>query len=71
MAMKLAPQHDFEVKMLSTVFGNCGLDQVIRNVAKCRYAADCLDIPITRGGEYPLNKDGLLDATYFHGEMCL
>jgi hypothetical protein len=39
MAIKLAPKYQYEVKLFSTVFGNCGLEQVVKNVAKCRSAA--------------------------------
>lgn len=67
MAMKLAPQYDFEVKMITTVFGNCGLDQVIKNVSKCRHAASCPHITISRGCEHPIIKENILDASYFHG----
>jgi purine nucleosidase len=55
------------VKLITTVFGNCGLDQVIKNVAKCRSAANTPDISISKGCEFPIIKESLLDATYFHG----
>lgn len=58
------------MKFISTVFGNCGLDQVIKNVAKTRAACgkDSSTGPvIIRGCEHPIIKETLIDATYFHG----
>ena len=67
MAIKHASKHDYEVKLFTTVFGNCSLDQVIKNVSKCRSAANTPDITISKGCSHPIIKENLLDATYFHG----
>jgi purine nucleosidase len=71
MGMQLAPIYGFDIKFITTVFGNCGLEQVIKNVAKTRAACgkDCLSGPsIIRGCEHPIIKETLIDATYFHGQ---
>lgn len=70
MGMKLAPSYGFDIKLITTVFGNCGLEQVIKNVAKTRAACgkDNSSGPtIVRGCEHPIIKETLIDATYFHG----
>lgn len=67
MAVKHASKHEYEVRMFSTVFGNCSLDQVVKNVSKCRSAANAPSISISKGCEHPIIKESLLDATYFHG----
>lgn len=67
MAMTHAAKHDYDIRMFTTVFGNCSLDQVIKNVSKCRSAASCPGIKISRGCEFPIIKESLLDAAYFHG----
>mmetsp|Transcript_2590 Transcript_2590/g.4716 ORF Transcript_2590/g.4716 Transcript_2590/m.4716 type:complete len:355 (+) Transcript_2590:137-1201(+) len=67
LAMRSADQHNYEVKLFTTVFGNCNLDQVIKNVSKCRSAANCATIEMSRGCEFPIVKEAQLDAAYFHG----
>lgn len=69
MALRLAASFDYEVKHISTVFGNCGLEQVVKNVAKCRKAAaKCGQWPtLSKGSAHPIIKENMLDASYFHG----
>lgn len=67
MAVKHAAKHEYEVKLFTTVFGNCSLEQVIKNVSKFRAAANSPHVNISRGCEYPIVKEGMLDAAYFHG----
>lgn len=70
MALQLADNFGYEIKFITTVFGNCGLEQVIKNVAKTRAACgkSFLSGPsILRGCNHPIIKETLIDATYFHG----
>lgn len=67
LAMRSAEKHNYEVKLFTTVFGNCSLEQVIKNVAKCRSAANSPGIEMSRGCEHPILKEAQLDAAYFHG----
>ena len=64
-----SPQHSFELKAITTSFGNCDCPQVVKNVAKVR-AANCMDVStgpnILKGCEDPI-KQVRFDATYFHG----
>ena len=69
MALKLEKLYDFEVKLITCVQGNCSLEQVAINVAKCREA--CMgrgsDKPrICLGADKALNGTQV-DATFFHG----
>lgn len=69
LALKLAPRYGYVVKYLSTEFGNCDLDQVIKNVAKTRRAAGCdasTGPTMIQGCSKPLVCPRM-DATYFHG----
>jgi inosine-uridine nucleoside N-ribohydrolase len=38
MAMKLASSYNYDIKAITTVFGNCNVNQVVRNVYKIRSA---------------------------------
>lgn len=70
MGMKMAHKYNYEIKMISAVFGNCSLDRVVKNVAKTR-AACGLDAttgpPLYMGESIPLVAERM-DAGYFHGE---
>ena len=64
---------NIKVKAITTCFGNCNVNQVMKNVAKIRKANafDGSDGPIiTLGCSNPLkqvNNEPPIDATYFHG----
>lgn len=69
LAMQLAESYGYEVKMISCVQGNCSLDQVAINVAKCREACRGVGNPepkICIGSDKSL-KGTQVDATFFHG----
>lgn len=69
LALQLGHKYNYEVKYLTTVFGNCSLEKVIKNVAKTR-AANGLDASkgpqMIRGSIRPLQCEHN-DASYFHG----
>jgi purine nucleosidase len=70
LALKFASNFHFEVRLVSTVFGNCSLLQVAKNVSKIRAACDLnhhTGPPIVYGCEHPIIKETIIDATYFHG----
>lgn len=71
MALKTAHQYGYEIRAITTVFGNCSLDQVIKNVSKVR-AACGMDLHtgprIYRGCDDPIIKEFKMDAAYFHGK---
>jgi inosine-uridine nucleoside N-ribohydrolase len=70
MAFKLASKYNYHLKLITTVFGNCCLKQVIKNVAKIRKACgyDMNTGPlISPGCSTPLRPETMIDATYFHG----
>lgn len=70
MAFKLARHYDMELKLLTTVFGNCSLSQVVKNVSKIRVACGYSHLtgpPIHQGCSHPIIKETMMDATYFHG----
>lgn len=70
MALKLGPRYGYEVKLITTVFGNCDLNKVVKNVAKTRAACGLsaeVGPEIRRGCSEPLVGGHRLDAEYFHG----
>lgn len=70
MAFKLANKYNYEFKMITAVFGNCSLENVVKNVAKTRAACglDATTGPtIFIGEENPMVASSRLDAGYFHG----
>lgn len=71
LALKLANAHDFDIKALTTTYGNCDVEQVTKNVSKTRAACgfDYKTGPrIVKGCSYPLlGPESRIDATYFHG----
>lgn len=72
MAMKLAARHDFDLRLLTLSFGNCSLDKVCLNVAKCCAACGFLGSPngprIVQGASRTITGQEPVDASYFHGE---
>eukprot|EP00038_Savillea_parva_P011855 m.200583 g.200583 ORF g.200583 m.200583 type:complete len:375 (-) comp21106_c0_seq1:192-1316(-) len=58
------------VEAITTVFGNCNVMQVGRNVAKLLHATACMHVPVFRGAGTPLLSEGQPgpDARYWHGE---
>jgi inosine-uridine nucleoside N-ribohydrolase len=71
MGMKQASKYNYEIKMITTVFGNCSLDNVLKNVAKTRAACglDAASGPaMVRGESEPLAGERI-DAGYFHGNL--
>jgi purine nucleosidase len=70
MAMKLSRQYNYDLKLITTVFGNCSLPQVIQNVSKIRHACGHsaeTGPMISSGCCHPIIKETMMDATYFHG----
>jgi purine nucleosidase len=70
MAFKLAAIYGYQLKAITTVFGNCSLSQVIKNVSKIRQACghnSQTGPSIYRGSSSPLRPETMIDATYFHG----
>lgn len=69
MAFQLAGKYNYEIKAITTVFGNCGLDHVVRNVAKTRAAngRDAASGPPMYLGESHALEGSCIDAGYFHG----
>jgi purine nucleosidase len=70
MAIKLSQQHNYQLKLITTVFGNCSLPQVIQNVSKIRHACGLstdTGPKISSGCCHPIIKETMMDATYFHG----
>lgn len=41
MALRLAPNYNYEIKLLTTLSGNCHVSQVNKNVHKIRAACGC------------------------------
>jgi purine nucleosidase len=63
-------RYGFQVKLITTVFGNCSLEKVIKNVAKVRSACglgSASGPPIHPGCEEPLIGGAPIHAEYFHG----
>ncbi|CAE8725109.1 unnamed protein product, partial [Polarella glacialis] len=71
MALKLAERCGYEMKLITTCFGNCSLDQVCVNVAKCLVAcspgSEVQGPRIVRGASRCL-EGAVIDATFFHGQ---
>lgn len=70
MGLKLAHKYNYEIKLITTVFGNCSLDKVVVNVAKTRAACGLsasTGPPMYTGCESPLVASSRLNAEYFHG----
>lgn len=67
-ALQLAPQVGQRVALITTSFGNCSLNDVVRNVAKCVKMAggDASQVEIATGAHGPLCGKPI-DASYFHG----
>lgn len=71
MAFKLSSKYSYKLQFITTVFGNCSLNQVIKNVSKIRYSCNYnyLNGPsIFKGCSHPIIKETMMDATYFHGD---
>ena len=69
LALKLGQQYGVMVKLISCVQGNCKLEQVVINVAKCREACGgrgCKVPKICVGSNKALNGTQVA-ATFFHG----
>lgn len=70
LALRLSARYGYEVKLITTVFGNCNLNKVIKNVAKTRAACGLsaeMGPEIRRGCAEPLVGGPRMDAEYFHG----
>lgn len=70
MAMCLGPALGFELKLITTSFGNCKLDQVGQNVAKCRRACGygLANGPrVVQGAGATISGKSPINASYFHG----
>ncbi|CAM9254891.1 unnamed protein product [Ectocarpus fasciculatus] len=69
MAFRLGSKFNYEIKMITTVFGNCSLENVITNVAKTRAACglDAVSGPPMYAGEKDPLVGQRIDAGYFHG----
>ena len=69
LALQLEEMYGYEVKLVTCVQGNCSLEQVAINVAKCRERCKgpgCESPRICLGAEKALNGTQV-DATFFHG----
>lgn len=67
MMMRLQHNYNCSVRLITTTFGNCDLEQVGVNVRKCRAACGLANFPpISVGADKPLIQKRV-DATYFHG----
>lgn len=69
LAMRCAVRCGFELKLLTTTYGNVPLQNVNINVCKCRRACNlsAADVPICVGAGYPLLGDTEVEASFFHG----
>ncbi|CAJ1362972.1 unnamed protein product, partial [Effrenium voratum] len=67
MVMKLAERCNFELKLITCCFGNCGVDQVGVNVAKCIAAAAPAQVPPVALGAKQCLAGNAIDASHFHG----
>eukprot|EP00933_Yihiella_yeosuensis_P029747 TRINITY_DN23374_c0_g1_i1.p1 TRINITY_DN23374_c0_g1~~TRINITY_DN23374_c0_g1_i1.p1 ORF type:complete len:395 (-),score=92.49 TRINITY_DN23374_c0_g1_i1:98-1282(-) len=70
MGLKLAKGANFEVKLITTCFGNCAVDQVGINVAQCVVACcgpNDVKPKIVKGASRCLNGE-VIDASHFHGQ---
>lgn len=71
MALKLDSHYGLSCKLVTTTHGNCSLDKVNQNVAKCIRACglDASSAPrVVAGAARPLSGVEPTDASYFHGE---
>lgn len=72
MALKLQHLYSYSLKLITTCYGNCSLNNVIKNVLKIKYACchnnSLINEPmISVGSIEPIIPNTKLDATYFHG----
>ncbi|CAE7379051.1 NSNH [Symbiodinium sp. CCMP2456] len=67
MALQLAERSNFELKLITTCFGNCSLEQVTVNVAKCLAAAKPAQRPLVANGAAHCLAGTAIDASHFHG----
>jgi len=71
MALKLDARYGLTCKLVTTTHGNCSLDLVNQNVAKCIRACG-LDISsaprVVAGAAKPLSGGEPINSSYFHGE---
>ena len=67
MALRLAKQSKFELKLISTCFGNCSLEQVTINVAKCIAASQPANRPLIASGASRCLAGTAIHASHFHG----
>lgn len=71
MALKLDVRHGLTCKLVTTTHGNCSLDNVNQNVAKCVRACglDHSSAPrVVAGAARPLLGGEPTNSSYFHGE---
>lgn len=67
MAIMFAVKHpDVDVRAISCVSGNTGLDNVVANTLKILDVVDAPDIPVAAGATRPLIEEPR-DASYVHG----
>ncbi|CAK9098061.1 Probable uridine nucleosidase 2 (Uridine ribohydrolase 2) [Durusdinium trenchii] len=69
MALKLAEKSHFVLKLITCCFGNCSVEQVGMNVAKCLHACEVPPslIRVVLGASGPLKQQEASNATHFHG----
>ncbi|CAE7939083.1 NSNH [Symbiodinium sp. KB8] len=67
MALQLAERSNFELKLITTCFGNCSLEQVTVNVAKCLAAVKPAQRPLVANGAAHCLAGTAIDASHFHG----
>ncbi|CAL1143595.1 unnamed protein product [Cladocopium goreaui] len=70
MALRLAKQSDFEFKLITCCFGNCSVEQVGINVAKCLAACELPSSEwpkVVLGAAGPNGTQKAINASHFHG----
>eukprot|EP01044_Picomonas_judraskeda_P031743 COSAG03_NODE_11977_length_567_cov_1.395299_1_plen_129_part_10 len=71
LALRCASRCGFELKLLTTTYGNVPLEHVNLNVCKCRRACglSARDVPVCVGAGCPLLGDRAeVEASFFHGQ---